>query len=228
VRISPESTTVQIVLIGKFKPAVFAPEWLAGNELIGKADGKGAEVRIVHEAIADISLDWCRLIVTQEKFILSSNEGPWVRLLDFCLKLFVELLPDTPLTRLGINRVVVFDSGSMKQKDRLGRLLAPRNVWGEWGEVLEKDAGVGASGLSSLSMRQGHDLNDRKHGYIEARVGPERETFVQVAINDHYECSEEREDINASEMMELLATNFEKSLRRSDWIVDGIMAQVKA
>jgi hypothetical protein len=227
VRIVPEFSSAQIVLIGKFSPELFTPEWLAENGLIGESECRAAEVKVNNESIADIATAWCRLFATPEKFVVATQQAPWVRLSDLCLKLFVEVLPQNKIGFMGINRTVKFETGSWGARDRLGRALAPRNVWGEWGEVLERDEGKGASGLSNITMRQGHELTDRSGGHIEARIGPGEGTSVVMSINDHYESPEGEEESGSGELMRRLSANFEASIRRSDWIIGEIMKQVK-
>lgn len=227
-RIIPEFSATQIVLIGRFAPEVFTPEWLAEKGLIGESECRAAEVKIISEVVTDVATDWCRIFATSEKFSVSSQQAPWIRLSDLCLKLFVEVMPETPIGFMGINRTVKFETGSLQARDRLGRLLAPRDVWGAWGEVLDTDEGKGASGLSSMTLRQGHNLPDRTGGHIEARIGPAEGSAVVMNINDHYEAPDGEESSGAGELMRRLSENFESSIRRSDWIIDEIMKQVKA
>jgi len=227
VRITPEVSSTQIVLLGKFEPAQFTADWLTESGLFGTTEGRAAEAKMVGKWVADISIDWCRLFCTAEKFALISQQAPWIRLSDFCLKLFTELLPNTTIGYMGINRTVRFDTGSATAKDQLGRLLAPRNVWGEWGEILAADEGKGASGLSTLTLRQGHDLHDRASGHIEARIGPTEGTSVVMHVNDHYEAPGKEELAGEGDLMQRLSENFEKSIKRSDWIVSEMMKQVR-
>lgn len=226
-RITPELSSTQIVLLGKFEPARFTLDWLRLNGLFGANESRAAEVKAADNWIVDLSVDWCRLFCTAERFAILSQQAPWVRLSDFCLKIFTELLPDTPIAYMGINRKVRFDVGGLKERDRLGRMLAPREAWGAWGETLAKDEGKGASGLSILTLRQGHDLDDRASGHIEARIGPGEGSSVIMHINDHYEAPEPDELAGTGDLMRRLAKNFESSIRRSDSIVDEMMKQVR-
>jgi hypothetical protein len=227
VRITPEFSSAQIVLLGRFAPGHFTPEWLTENGLVGSGESRAAEIKATGEWVADVSIDWCRLFCTAEKFALISQQAPWVRLSDFCVKLFTEIEPETSLSYMGINRTVHFNAGSLSAKDDLGRRLAPRNMWGGWGEILEKDEGKGASGLTTLTLRQGHGLNDRLSGHIEARIGPGEGNTVIMHINDHYEAKGKEEQSGTGDLMRRLAHNFENSIKRSDWIVDELMKQVK-
>lgn len=226
-RITPESTNAQIVLIGQFNPVQFVPTWMAEQGLIGFRDADAAEVRVADEAIADYSTDWCRVFVTPERFVIASQQAPWVRLSDLSVKLFAEVLPETKMSFMGINRSVQFETGSLGARDKLGRDLAPRNIWGDWGEALEKDEGKGESGLVTMTMRQGHGLNDRTGGHIDARIGPGPGSSVVVTVNDHYESTEKDAMAASHEFMKILGSRFEESLKRSEWIVDQIMRRIK-
>lgn len=227
-RIPPDHSSVQIVLLGAFKPEIFTPEWLAASGLIGLSEGRAAEVKAQSQWVVDIATDWCRIFVTSDKFFIMSQQAPWIRLSDFCLKLFVEVIPETKVGFMGINRSVQFETGSLSARDMLGRRLAPRAVWGEWGAVLESDPGKGESGLSTMTLRQGHGLTDRNAGYIEARISPGSGSSVVMNINDHYEAKGGEELSGQGDLMRRLSVNFETSIKRSDWIVDEIMKQVKS
>jgi hypothetical protein len=197
---------------------------MAEQGLIGRKEAAGAEVRVSEEEIVDFSVDWCRVFVTPERFVVTSQQAPWVRLSDLCLKLFCEIVPDAKVRYMGINRTIQFETGSLKARDKLGRDLAPRDVWGEWGKILDGDPGKGDSGLSTITMRQGHELNDRKAGHIEARLSPGVGTSVVITVNDHYDA--ETGD-GVQELMGRVKNNFEASIKRSEWIVDQIMKRIK-
>ena len=223
--ITPDATNTQIVLLGNFDPPAFRPEVLFEKKLIGDSQLKAAQIRIAHEALVDANIDWFRLLVTQERFILTATEAPWIRLHDFCARMFVETYPEAKIKMMGINRSVWFETGGIKQRDRLGSSLAPRSAWGEWGQRLDSSRPDGVSGLSSLTMRQEHGLEDRKKGYIEVRIAPADTSKVLMTVNDHYEAVDEEKA--TQEIMNFLRNNFEHSIARSDWIVDCIMQQVK-
>lgn len=221
----PERNVAQVVLIGEFQPVKFTPEWLRRNGLLGQNEHEAAQHTKSENWVSDISTDWLRLLVTNERFIASTRHSPLVRLSDFCVKLFREALPENNPDLLGINRSVEFNPGSIEIRDRLGRALAPRSEWGEWGAVLEKDQGIGESGLSNLTLRQGHDLNDRVGGYIEARISPSVKGRVAMTVNDHYERTGDGE--KSENLVDRLESNFEASIERSEWIIDQIMAKCK-
>lgn len=225
-RIPPAVTSAQIVLIGTFEPRLFRPASMSEHALLGAREAEAAEVRVMEDGLIDFSTEWCRVFVTPERFIVTSQAAPWIRLSDLCLKLFNEVVTGVSMNFMGINRTVQFEAGA-KARDKLGRELAPRSVWGEWGQVLERDQGKGESGLSTITMRQGHELTDRSSGYIEARLSPGPGTSIVVTVNDHYEATRDTPEEKAVELLELLNMNFEASIKRSDWIVDQIMRRVK-
>lgn len=222
-------TSTQIVFLGQFSPEVFNLDSLRDWGLFGPAETSAAEPGQTGRWLADISIDWCRILATKEKLIVTSHQAPWIRLADFSRKLLGEALPETVIGYMGINRTVSFDASSMEARDRLGRDLAPRSVWGEWGEILDRDKGAGESGLSTLTMRQGHELNDRYRGYIEARIQPGQRSgpSIQMTINDHYEAPDGKEVARGGELLRVLADNFDASIKRSEWIITQIMKRVK-
>jgi hypothetical protein len=99
-RIEPEISAANIVLIGSFNPRIFRPEWFQSMDIIGNADDQ------------------------------SADDPPFVRIQDVVLKAFKEFLMHTPVYPLGINRTVHFSVGSFNVRDAIGRLLAPHEPWG--------------------------------------------------------------------------------------------------
>ena len=83
------------------------------------------------------------------------------------------------------------------------------------------------SGMQSLAMRQGA-VKGRPGGHILATVQPStkirNETGIYVQINDHYEVDDPDKVSGCEEIIGYLATNFNDSKRRSEWIIDRVMA----
>jgi hypothetical protein len=152
-RIEPEASTANIVLLGSFNPPIFRPEWFQAMGIIGDADAQSAKIRIVHEAVTAFSLDWANIQVDQNRFSIDTNDPPLIRIQDAVLKAF---LIHTPVHQLGINRTVHFSVGSFDVRDKIGRLLAPHEPWGEWGPKISGDPENPQvrGGMRSLLMSQ--------------------------------------------------------------------------
>lgn len=224
-RIEPAIAGVSIVLLGDFNPAILTPAWFVLNELLPKPLAASARLEIAHAQHTEFETDWLRLQVTPSRFIASTNQAPYTRLGDLVGKLFLEILPHTPLRSLGINRHVHFRVESLKNRDRIGRTLAPTDVWGDWSRDLGEDGRRG--GLTSLTMTQvsinGRPSTDRVNVRVEPSLAiPDRETGVFVQVNDHY--VRDKADATTSDLTSILRQEFDNSLLGSDRIIDHVMS----
>ena len=226
-RIEPEIAGVSLVMLGHFNPAIFTPAWFGWNELLPEKTVKIADTKIVHPEIAIFEADWLNLHVQPESFKINTPQAPYVRLRDLAVRIFREHLLHTPLNAMGINREVHFSVRSFDERDRLGRLLAPVEPWGDWGQKLEPDGRH--VGMTSLTMRQvnpeGRPPGEQINVTVEPsnRIGQGR-LGVYARVNDHYTIENVESQMGTSNIVELLEENFDESLRRADQIIDHIMS----
>ena len=226
-RIEPENNNVSIVLVGSLNAAIFHPSWFVANNILTNVDIENAEVEIIHRDIAIFKVgDWLRIQVEPNRFIAETTEPPFVRLHDLVVRTFREALVHTPINKLGINRLVHFGVGDEETRDKIGKKLAPQEAWGEWASDI---AGTGKNkhgGMVSLSMRQ-NDGDDREIGYIEAKIEPspliKNRAGIMINVNDHYEIPKDDSLAGPIPIMDILEKQFDKSIRRSEWIIDQIM-----
>ena len=132
-----------------------------------------------------------------------------------------------PLKVLGINREVHFPLRSFGEQNRLGRLLAPVEPWGDWGKKLESDEEQG--GMTSLTMTQINPEGRPLGGRVNVVVQPSNQIGrgrpgVYVQVNDHYIIENVESQMGTREIVMLLEDNFDESLRRADQIIDHIMS----
>ena len=111
-----------------------------------------AELQIAQSQVTAFEADWLRLQAVSDRFTIGASQPPFVRLLDLVIRVCREQLPHTRLQAAGIHREVHFLVSSYKERDLIGRALAPSAPWGEWGNHLEPDGRHG--GLTSLTMTQ--------------------------------------------------------------------------
>ncbi len=226
-RIAPEISGVSLVLIGNFNPSIFTPGWFGWQDLLPKGTVDAAELQIAQPQITAFRAAWLDLQVVPDRFSINSAQPPFVRIQDLAIRVFREQLPHTPLRSMGINRQVHFQVGSLEERDRLGRLLAPTEPWGDWGRQLEPDGNHG--GMTSLTMSQ-VNLKDRSpNGRINVTVGPssevgQGETGVFVGVNDHYAIEDPSSRTATSEIISTLEKSFDESLRRAEQIIDHVMS----
>ena len=135
-RIEPEISSVSVILLGDFNPAIFTPAWFALHGLLPKGAADSADLNVAHPQTTSFSADWLQLNVLVDQFSAETRQAPHIRLCDLVVRVFKEHLFHTPLRALGINRQVHFRVRSQSARDRIGRTLAPVDVWGAWAEEL--------------------------------------------------------------------------------------------
>ena len=227
-RIAPEIGDVSVVLVGNFNPPIFHPSWFLGNGLIGEQEASAAEIEVIHREITIFRMDWISIRVEQDRFVAETQEAPFIRLSDLVVRTFKEFLIHTPVRMLGINRRVHFSVGDEETRNRIGKTLAPHEPWGEWGKHIEGGDLQKRGGLRSLVMEQ-KDLDDRSKGYIRSKIEPSskldpKSNGIFMEINDHYEVEDPDGLSGCDEIIGILEKQFDVSIRRSEWIIDQIMA----
>jgi len=229
-KIRPEIGSVSIVLLGALNPKIITPEWFLRNDLIDEEQCKNADVQIIHREVTVFATDWFDLKVetlsNTGRFIITTKQEPYIRVFDLVMKTFGEILIHTPLGMLGINREVHYALPDAATRNEIGKKLAPREPWGEWGKQIQEGDGVLSrnGGLRSLTMED-RNLDDRNNGYIRALIEPSEivKFGIFVRVNDHYQLNEPDKVVGCNEIIDILNNNFEESLKRSDWIINQIM-----
>ena len=229
-RIEPDISSVNIIFLGTFNPAIFTPAWFVLHELLPKNIADNADLQIANPWGTAFTADWLNLRVETERFSIETSQAPHIRIRDLAVRIFKEHLFHTPLKAFGINRDIHFQVKNLAERDRIGRKLAPVKPWGAWGQKLGSDGRQG--GMTSLTMTQINPEGRPTGGQINVRVEPSRrvggeQKGVYVSVNDHYVINDT--DAGTSEyLMGLLENNFEVSLRHSDDIVEHIMSLVNS
>ncbi|MDE2741113.1 MAG: hypothetical protein OXI58_05965 [Gemmatimonadota bacterium] len=225
-RIEPEISGVNVVLLGDFNPAIFTPAWFALHGLLPESVADSAELHVAHQQGTEFVAEWLRLQVTVERFSVETLQAPHIRLRDLVVRIFKEHLHHTPLRAFGINSNVHFRVQSLTERDRIGRALAPVEPWGAWGQDLGLDEKQG--GMTSLTMSQVAPQGRPKGGQINVTVEPsyrigKGRTGVYVRVNDHYAIDNAGLG-TAERLIELFEDNFDTSLERGNGIIDHIMS----
>ena len=126
--VTPEQSGVQIALVGAFNPAIFSPHWLIEHGIIQKGDFPDDGLEVVHPEIAKFHTTNIAIEVQKNRFTASTNAAPFINLHDVVVTLFGELLPHTPITLVGINRIVDFKLDSPEKYEKFGEALAPSGL----------------------------------------------------------------------------------------------------
>lgn len=225
-RKQPEIDKANIVFVGDFNPRIFRVEWFSAQGLLTADEAESAEIEIVHPDLSRFAIDWLVVQVERHRFLAETSTAPQIRLADLVVRLFSEHLSHTPVYFLGMNRIVHFPVRNIEELDRIGERLAPQEAWGEWADHI-KGTKEKHGGMKSITMQQTL-LDDRDDGYIRAKVEPStllKSAFgVLVDVNDHYTLGDPKEIVGCDRAVNIVAENFENSIKRSGWIIDQVMA----
>ena len=228
--IEPDLTQLALVLVGNFNPSIFQPSWFARHKIISDRAADAASVSVIHPDITIFSIETDFVLqVERERFSVSRAFAPWVRISDLVGAVFGDLLPHTPVSKLGINLVVHFDAGSQDKRNEIGARLAPPAPWGEWGKLVSSGEGTTRGGMQSLTMIQ-KNMSDRSAGWVQAKIEPSVRirgglTGIYMEVNDHYDLlGTDAQEARA--MVTILRDKFDSSVKNSEKIVDQIMSMV--
>jgi hypothetical protein len=207
---------ISVVMVGNLNPAIFHPAWFAAEALIDPTLADSASVRVIHPDAAVFSLDWVDLLVTRDRFQLSTElPDRFNALRDLAMGTF-EKLAHTPLWTVGINKDSHYRFPDETSLKRACDALAPIQLWRE---------SLTRPNLKNIVVEA--DRSDGRLGYIHVKVEPssEVENGLYVNVNDHFQFNESREERpHSAEILELLATEWEKSLGRARRISSDIVA----
>lgn len=216
---------INIVLLGKFNPAIFQPLWLSQVNLIGKDKGNTANIEVLSNSYTKFSIDSQFILeTTQERFQITGLSLYPELIKDFVISCFGEVLKETPIHAIGINWSNHFDVGSFETRDKIGNLLAPKTAWGRWGEEMENSSKLLRGGMMTISMKQISQVEPDDE-YVVAKVEPSpilpNESGIYVDVNNHYGLSNGRVFHPVTFVLE---ENWQKSIDRSR----AIFKQVKS
>jgi hypothetical protein len=210
----PQRQSVNIVLRGNFNPAIFHPSWFAANNLIRSKEAVAAKVTIVHPDAAVFSAEWLEINIVRDRFQAATiQESNYEVLRDLVIGV-LDLLSQTPMRVMGINREFHYQISSKRAWNDLGYRLAPKS---DWEDLLEKP------GMASLTV-QGVRPDNLK-GYIRVKVEPSTQVRygVYVEVNDHYNLKQSDDTITRTkEAMQILSNRWGDSMERSMHIAQKI------
>ncbi len=194
-----ELSGVSVVGLGSFNPAIIHPLWLADKKLISENAAEHAlqstaeQQVIITPQVAVFVADWLRVQVTQQQAVFSTVDmGRELDLRDFVRSVF-ELLPETPVTAIGINADTHFRVESETAWHAFGDRFLPKDFWeplfaeGAW----KKRPNGQVVGMRVMTVEVVREQDDFP-GWVRVEVAPSVRVLpygVYTGINAHYELS---------------------------------------
>ena len=224
-----EISSCSIVLLGQFNPAIFHPAWLESKGIEQEAPASDGDL-LTHRDVANFSVDTRSYLVRSDRFQIETRSAPWVTILDITTKIFGENLIHTPIAGFGVNRTVHFRLPSIASRIRFGRMLAPIEPWGQYGQEMDTEDIDLTGGLQRLVMRRKSLLNGNSletNVTIEPSVQITDNTGVYMHVNGHHMLADLPEGHGSEEAMTLLAERFDLATEEAETIIGTMIEKGK-
>ena len=226
----PEILSANIVILGSFNPAIFSPDWLEQNQLIGPDDAKvirSSENFVVTRQIAQLESETFRLLVDENKYQANCAgvAGPLIRDLTMGV---LELLPHTPLRAVGLNFDIQYRFHDRDAYYKVGDALAPKSIWLE---ILgDPDHSIGLEQLRIIVQdgKRGEKLNSPNSKTVSVQRGGTLMT-IRLSYNDHHEFVNHLERTAAAEAaIEILKDQWHKQLQIAEQTFEQVIRLANA
>lgn len=199
-----------IVLLGSFNPAILHPSWFARVGLLANGEADEASLEICMNEITRFSLPWLHLEATGERLTFKCSDTSHFALLRDIVIGMRELLPHTPIKKLGINRTMHFDVLDDATWHRVGHAVAPKAIW---------ESILDSPGLKQMTIEG--KRTDGLPGIVNMTIQPVLPASHRVAIgvNDHYDL----DDNESTDLLKLLRERWDESLKKSEVCANSII-----
>lgn len=224
----PEVTSATIVAIGAFNPAIFTPDWLEGNGLVGKDDANGirdAANLVITRQVTVLEAESFALQIDEEKFQATCKGVLTPALRDLVLGI-LELLPQTPIRALGQNFDTVFKFFDEAAYHRVGDVLAPKDIWEKVYAEENRAIGLGTLTIQIQDGTRGK-LRSADSRNITIQRTAAKFPAIRFAYNDHHDFAEASDDRTSAEhAAEVLRTTWEDAWHDSSRVFNQVLELV--
>jgi hypothetical protein len=221
-----EIDLVSVVVLGKFNPAIFHPQWFARFNLLGPTETEESKIEITHRDISIFTAGWAKVQVTQDQAILESSDPTKKHeIRDLALGTF-HILEHTPLTAFGINTTRHYRTESENTWHAIGDYFAPKDPWKALfdGQKLR-------TGLNAMSIWG--DRKDCSASRIQIQIGPSErvKAGVCIKINQHYDLpksdDEDSTQLALDRFGEWIQEDFEGFIQYSDRVAAHLWSEFR-
>jgi hypothetical protein len=194
--------TSAVIVVGDFNPAIFSPDWLVRNGLIGEADGTvardglGGRPLIVSRQVTTLETDWFALQILDNQFSVTSKGVLSPAFKDLAASM-LQLVPHTPVIAVGLNFLGHFKLASEMEYHRVGDTLAPKEIWNA---IYPRDR----AGLENLTIRiqygtRDEPLETKDEKRITVQPSNKIKFGVHLSYNDHHDLTASQSDLSPAE-----------------------------
>ncbi len=179
---APETAVQSIVLLGQFSPVVFHPAWFSSKALVQPEEADRAEISVIHPGLSSFRCgDWLDVQVSTDRFSASTGRISHSPVLRDLVVGTLNILGRTNIRAIGINTAFHRSMPSTGEWNRLGNLLAPKDLWNK---VMKEP------GMLSLTIRGRSDSDS--DGLLNVKVEPSMQIHhgLFIDINRHFNIAE--------------------------------------
>jgi hypothetical protein len=216
-------TNVSTVLLGRFNPLIFSPEWLETNKIIGPEEAASAReggIEVMAPNITSINLGTMKLVVEEQRFMLIVGDEPLVRAKDFPVNCF-NLLRHTPVHAVGLNYNSTLIGSDLEAWHRFGDELAPK---GPWGDFLTGPDDKRLGGLRGLTLEQQAGPDERQaYTRLSIDVGESLPPMhATLNVNDHFKLGDIDSPQSGAEACKLIDEVWDNAMERSKALTEKV------
>lgn len=226
---TPEIFGSSIVTIGAFNPAIFTPDWLERNRLIGQDDADAARQHpslVVSQQVCQLETDWFVLQVFEDRFSLTSKGALTPAIKDLAVGIFT-LLAHTPITAIGLNFTGHYKLDGENEYHRIGDVLAPKDIWGKLYPGENKSFGMAELTILIQPCSRGENpkSGDTKRITVQPS-GRIKGHGVYFALNDHHAIDVQDKDIStaAERAAQIIDADWQNAWEESLRVFDGTIS----
>lgn len=231
-----ELSGVSIVGAGSFNPAILHPKWLLEKGIISEhiadhalsVDGEKSRL-IVSSQLTSFVGDWLSVQVTPQQLVVATvDQAREMDLRDVARSIF-DLLPETPVTAIGINTDVHFRMHTETAWHEFGDRFLPKDFWEP---LFSQDEWVSRSdgkrvGMRSMTVEVAR--RDDAPGWIRMELAPSMRLTpygVFIGINSHYQLDVSEKRSSAADASRVLGSQWEFARATERELVGKLMSAI--
>ena len=225
---SIEIFDASVVFVGDFNPAIFSPDWLERNQLLGSSDAQVAREDknlIISHEITRYETDWFHFQVLQQQFSVSSKGVVSLNLRDLAIGI-TSLVPQTPVRALGLNFMAHYKMQSLADYHKLGDVLAPKNIWNKLFQNDTYSAGLEAMTIRIDPCKRGEEPKFKDAQRITLQPSSRVTPGVFFSLNNHFDIGSRNDSsaTTAEQAVKIIGEQWETSVKRSTEIFESVIA----
>jgi hypothetical protein len=200
-----------VVVLGRFNPAIFQPQWFRDHDLIPASEIDSAENNpnrlLVTNDVTALQFESIRLDVQQARWSINTSRQDWKRDLGPIAASIFELLPHTPISLLGFNYSI--------HRYVVGGKPAALRLLNRWAPVEPLASAVGKRVHIGATVRCDWDAY---------RVTFTLDSSVRLADGIYVGQNFERKVDGGKALSECLHTDWSKIVKRAEDLIKTIAA----